>query len=294
MNKMKERFINLENGININVKYNKKNNKPAILFLHFGSGNLKIWDGIFPYFEEKYQVIIPDFRGHGKSSKPKEGYHIEDLADDIKLLLEELETEEYYIIGSSLGAEVGAVVASDDNNVKALLCEGALYNQFGQYGIHNGSEEEIEKMRNEKLQEVENRKEEYYKSEDEYLETEKRFLQRAGLWNRHFEAFVESNVCYYNDKGYASCYPIYVSKEYMRNYYYFNFEKYYKNINCPVLFLPTRTEWNNEKIKSSIKAFGNMAGKYKVSTINGFNHAYGWMKVPNKAVKLIKELIEMN
>jgi 2-succinyl-6-hydroxy-2,4-cyclohexadiene-1-carboxylate synthase len=290
---MEERLISLENGIEINVKYNKKDDKPTILFVHFGSGNLEIWNGVLPFFEDEYHLVLPDFRGHGKSSKPKNGYHIEDLAFDIKLLLKELNIDEYYIIGSSLGAEVGVVLASDStSNVKALLCEGALYNEFGEYGLHNGSKEEIEEMRKEKLEEVEKRTGEYYKTKDEHLETEKRFFQKASLWNKFFEEFIESNVCYYEEKGYSSCYPLYVSKEYTRNYYYFNFEKYYKKINCPVHFLPSRSEWNNEKIKSSIKAFGKMVGNFEVSTINGFDHAYGWMKVPEKAANLIKSFIK--
>src|SRR6056297_1777520 len=108
---MREEVISLENGIELNVKYNQKD-KPTVLFLHFGSGNLHMWSGVIPHFKERYRVILPDLRGHGQSSKPKTGYHIEDMAEDIELLLDELNVDRYYIIGSSLGAEVAAVLAA--------------------------------------------------------------------------------------------------------------------------------------------------------------------------------------
>ena len=41
-----------------------------------------------------------------------------------------------------------------------------------------------------------------------------------------------------------------------------------------------------------MKAFGEMVGNFEVSTINGFDHAYGWMKVPEKAANLIKSFIK--
>ncbi len=288
---MEDEIINLDNGIDLNVKYNNKR-EPVILFLHFGSGNNYIWNGVLPYFENAFRVVAPDLRGHGKSSKPKEGYHIEDIAEDITLLLEELDIDKYYIVGSSLGAEVGTVLAAESpNKVKAIVCEGALYNEFGKYGLLDGTEEEIEKKTEKKLAEIDKRKGEYYKSKEEYLETHKRFYQRASLWNNHFEKYIENNICKDEEGRYTSCYPIHVSKQYMKNYYYFKFDKYYKKINCPILFLPSKSEWDKEKIQDSVNAFGEMAGNYEIKVLKGFPHAYGWMKMPREAAKVVMSFI---
>lgn len=288
---MEEEIINLDNGINLNVKYNNKR-EPVILFLHFGSGNKEIWNGVLPYFENAFRVIAPDLRGHGKSSKPEKGYHIEDIAEDITLLLEELDLEKYYIVGSSLGAEVGTVLAAETpNKVKAIVCEGALYNEFGKYGLLDGTEVEIEEKIEKKISEIDKRKGEYYKSKEEFLETQKRFYQKAGLWNEHFEKYIENNICKDEEGRYTSCYPIHVSKEYMKNYYYLEFDKYYKKINCPVLFLPSKSEWDNEKIQETVNAFGEMAGNYEIKVLKGFPHAYGWMKKPREAVKVVMTFI---
>jgi len=289
---MKEEVISLKNGIEMNVKYNKKD-KPTILFLHFGSGNLHMWSGVIPHFKDRYQIISSDFRGHGKSSKPKQGYHIEDMAEDIELLLQELNIDNYYIVGSSLGAEVAAVLAANNpQSVIATVNEGALYNEFGEYGLQNGDEEDIEQKITEKLQDVEKRKEETYKTKREYIETQARFFQRAGLWNEYFEEYIKNNICQNEEGRYTSCYPIHVSKQYMKNYYHFKFDKYYKKINCPILFLPSKSEWDKEKIKKATEEFGKMAGSYEIKILPGFVHAYGWMKMPTQISKVVLDFIQ--
>ena len=289
---MREEVISLENGIELNVKYNQKD-KPTVLFLHFGSGNLHMWSGVIPHFKDRYRVILPDFRGHGQSSKPKTGYHIEDMAEDIELLLDKLAVDRYYIIGSSLGAEVAAVLAANNpKKVIATVNEGALYNEFGEYGLQAGNKKEIEDKIEEKIQEVEKRKEETYKTKREYIETQARFFQRAGLWNEYFEEYIKNNVCKNEEGRYTSCYPLHVSKQYMKNYYHFKFEKYYKKMNCPILFLPSKSEWNDEKIQNSTEAFGKMAGNYEIKILQGFVHAYGWMKMPSQAAEVVLDFLQ--
>jgi 2-succinyl-6-hydroxy-2,4-cyclohexadiene-1-carboxylate synthase len=107
---MIEEMIKLDH-IGINVRYSL-NDKPAVLFLHFSGGNLNMWEGILPQFENKYSIIVPDLRGHGKSDKPLAGYHIDDMAKDIYLLLEKLNVKSCHIVGSSMGAEVGLSLAA--------------------------------------------------------------------------------------------------------------------------------------------------------------------------------------
>ncbi len=289
---MLKEVVELANGIKMNVKYNKKD-KPTILFLHFGSGNLHMWKGVIPHFKDNYQVILPDFRGHGQTSKPEKGYHIEDMAEDIELLLEELNIDNYYIVGSSLGAEVATVLASQNpKKVKAIFNEGALYNEFGKYGLQDGGEEEIEEKIQDKLEDIEKRKEESYATKEEYIETQSRFFQRASLWNEYFAHYIKNNVCQNEEGRYTSCYPNHVSKQYMKNYYRFQFDKYYKKIQCPILFLPSKSEWDNEKIKQSVKEFGKMAGSYEIKILPGFAHAYGWMKMPTQVSQVVLDFIQ--
>jgi pimeloyl-ACP methyl ester carboxylesterase len=42
-----------------------------LLLLHGGTGSHLLWDQHIPILSEKYEVFVPDLRGHGKSSKIK-------------------------------------------------------------------------------------------------------------------------------------------------------------------------------------------------------------------------------
>ena len=59
-----------------------------------------------------YDVIMPDARGHGKSSAPEYGYRYEDHAADVVGLMEALRLAPAILIGHSMGGMVAAVVAS--------------------------------------------------------------------------------------------------------------------------------------------------------------------------------------
>jgi N-formylmaleamate deformylase len=70
--------------------------------------------------EGDYDVIMPDARGHGKSSVPDYGYRYEDHANDVVGLIWALRLSHPILIGHSMGGLVAAVVAS--RNPELLRC----------------------------------------------------------------------------------------------------------------------------------------------------------------------------
>ena len=66
--------------------------KPKLVLLHgLLLGNLASWYlSVAPYLSQKYDVLMYDLRGHGKSSCPKVGYRVEDGVDDLQGLLSHL------------------------------------------------------------------------------------------------------------------------------------------------------------------------------------------------------------
>lgn len=287
---MIEEMIKLDH-IGINVRYSLSD-KSVVLFLHFSGGNLNMWEGILPQFENEYSIIVPDFRGHGKSDKPLAGYHIDDMANDIYLLLERLNVECCHIVGSSMGAEIGlSLAASHPELVLSLICEGALYNEFGEYGLFNGTQEEIEHKKEVMRTVLAEREERVFKTKEEYIEEQRAELIQQGLWNEYFLAFFEHNLQQMQNGNFTYCYLNHVRTEYIQKYWDVKFEQYYKKVKCPILFLPSKEEWEDEKIRSSLSAFTSLLHTYEIEHIENSIHAYVWMQHPIAAGKAVKRFI---
>ncbi|MEO3946339.1 alpha/beta hydrolase [Gorillibacterium sp. CAU 1737] len=288
---MIEKMIQLGN-MRMNVRY-LLNDNPVVLFLHFSGGNMKMWEGILPQFEKEYSLIVPDLRGHGKSDKPLTGYHIDEMANDLFLLLKHFDIKECHIVGSSMGAEIGlSLAAAHPELVESLVCEGALYNEFGEYGLFNGSEEEIEHKKEAMRTELAKREERIYTKREAYIEEEREKLTQLGIWNDSFHAFFENNLQQQTDGTYTYCYLNRVRTEYIQQYWDVKFEDYYKKITCPILFLPSEEERNDERVKTSFAAFTRLLDSFEVEPIPNSIHAYVWMQLPHAAGEAVKKFIK--
>jgi pimeloyl-ACP methyl ester carboxylesterase len=80
--------------------------------LHGLAANGACWAAVAQEMQAEYDVIMPDARGHGRSSVPEHGYHYEDHAADVVGLIEALQLSHPILIGHSMGGLVAAVVAS--------------------------------------------------------------------------------------------------------------------------------------------------------------------------------------
>lgn len=104
------------NGINIHYTRTGGNKLPLIL-LHGLMTNGLCWTGLAHVLEKDYDVIMPDARGHGKSSVPGFGYRYEDHANDIAGLINALRLPHPILLGHSMGGMTAAVVASRKPNL---------------------------------------------------------------------------------------------------------------------------------------------------------------------------------
>jgi pimeloyl-ACP methyl ester carboxylesterase len=62
--------------------------------------------------EDEFDVVMPDARGHGKSSTPLHGYRYDDHASDVVGLIRGLGLAGPVLLGHSMGGMTAAVVAS--------------------------------------------------------------------------------------------------------------------------------------------------------------------------------------
>src|SRR5262245_51477237 len=76
-----------------------------------------------------YDVIMPDFRGHGLSSSIEHGFSAELLTEDIATLIRTLKLDKVFVAGHSMGGEIaGRLAAAHPELVRAvILVDPALH-----------------------------------------------------------------------------------------------------------------------------------------------------------------------
>lgn len=84
----------------------------TLLFLHGFGGNATQWRFQMEAFAERNRVIAPDLRGHGRSSRPRNGYDMESLIDDLEKLLAARQVREpLVVVGHSFGGAIATEYA---------------------------------------------------------------------------------------------------------------------------------------------------------------------------------------
>ena len=97
------------NGIEIN--YEVEGNGPWLTMSHSLACNLHMWDPQMPVLTKKFKVLRFDTRGHGQSSVPAGEYNLDQMADDVKGLLDSLKIKQTHWAGLSMGGMIGQAFA---------------------------------------------------------------------------------------------------------------------------------------------------------------------------------------
>ena len=285
---MQDLRINVGN-IELQVREYKREGD-AIIFLHFSGANLQMWQRAVPYFQADYRLILVDCRGHGKSDRPETGYHIDEMARDIVGVMEHLQIERAHVVGSSMGAEVGISLAANyPDQVISLVCEGALYSEYGPYGIWEGSEAEFKEHVARELKETRNRSEPVYPSIDALVDESRQKFEKYGWWNEHVEAVKRYDACKIGEGKYTPSWKRPVSVNYMEHYYNYRFEDYYRQVKCPILMLPDEEQLPSEKI--AMEKLSELAHQVKIVSVPGWVHPYGWLLDPQGASEAVLEFL---
>jgi len=82
-----------------------------VLLLHGMTQRWQAFTTLIPQLVVAHHVFAPDFRGHGLSGRVKDGYRIENYAQDILEFIEQVIQEPAAIYGHSLGGLVSIYVA---------------------------------------------------------------------------------------------------------------------------------------------------------------------------------------
>lgn len=277
------------NGVTLEVHQYPRNGE-TIVFLHFSGGNLAQWNGIVPYFMDKYHIVTLDLRGHGKTEKTENGYTLDNMAMDIINVMDHLDIQKAHIVGSSLGGEIAVNMAAHyPERIQSVVAEGGIQNYFGKNGVCDIPTEEIPNKKVELRAKRANKYNPIFDSMAEKIEIARENYEQGGiLWNQHIEAFERYDGLETEDGKYTSACPKWVIDHYLEDYWDTKFEKYFERISCPVLMLPSEEEWASKEIKEGIENFQRLLKSSQVAVIPGGSHAYVAFQYPLEFSRVIQ------
>jgi long-chain acyl-CoA synthetase len=107
----------------------------TLVFLHGFGGQARQWQYQLGHFSSANRVIAPDLRGHGRSDRPRNGYHMPQILADFEGVLDALGVNEKIILaGHSFGGAVAAeFAAARPGRVERL----ALIATAGEYHLNS-------------------------------------------------------------------------------------------------------------------------------------------------------------
>jgi non-heme chloroperoxidase len=117
--------VGKENSTSIKLHYKDWGSGQPVLFSHGWPLNADAWEDQMVYLgNHGYRCIAHDRRGHGRSSQSWNGNNMDTYADDLAILVEELELKNAILVGHSTGGgEVARYIGRHGTNrvAKAVL-----------------------------------------------------------------------------------------------------------------------------------------------------------------------------
>jgi len=99
------------NGIETHYELHGREGAPWLVFSHSLACSSRMWEPQVAEFGDRYRVLVYDLRGHGASAAPAGPYSMEQLADDLKGLLDALGIRRTHFVGLSIGGAIGQTFA---------------------------------------------------------------------------------------------------------------------------------------------------------------------------------------
>jgi pimeloyl-ACP methyl ester carboxylesterase len=131
--------------IHYNTYLNKQSNE-WVTFIHGAGGSSNIWFKQLKYFKERYNVLLVDLRGHGKSKFPLykkiKRYNFKIIRDDVLAVLDQLNIQQSHLVGISLGTIIIRDLAEQHpERVQSMILGGAVMklNLRGQFLMRLGN-----------------------------------------------------------------------------------------------------------------------------------------------------------
>ena len=110
----------------IELYYETSGQGEPLVLLHGFGGSGRVWDQFLPGFSTHYRVIVPDLRGHGRSTNPLDEFTHRQSARDVSALLDQLRIRRVRAIGISTGGMTLLHLATrEPDRIEAMILIGA-------------------------------------------------------------------------------------------------------------------------------------------------------------------------
>ncbi len=126
--------------------FNHPTSKEWVTFIHGAGGSSTIWYKQLKSFNQEFNLLLIDLRGHGKSKKPGyeklKRYSFDVIGDEIIEVLDHLKIKTTHFIGISLGTIIiREITERYPNRTKSMIMGGAVMkiNMKGQILMRLGS-----------------------------------------------------------------------------------------------------------------------------------------------------------
>lgn len=110
----------------LEMYYESSGEGEPILLLHGFSASGKAWERFVPELAKEFRVIVPDLRGHGRSTNPSDEFSHRQSAKDVFALMDHLGIRKAKAMGISTGGMTLIHMAtSQPDRVEAMVLIGA-------------------------------------------------------------------------------------------------------------------------------------------------------------------------
>ncbi|XZE53600.1 alpha/beta fold hydrolase [Planctomycetaceae bacterium SH139] len=132
--------------------------EPLVLLHWYGASGEHSWSQFVPQLKTKFRLIVPDLRGHGRSTNPRDEFTHLQSALDVFALLDHLGIDTFRAMGTSTGGMTLIHMATQQpDRVKAMVLVGATH-YFPNQARVIMRKETVESFANDEMYWKENRK----------------------------------------------------------------------------------------------------------------------------------------
>jgi pimeloyl-ACP methyl ester carboxylesterase len=135
----------LETAPGVSLYYEDFGDGHPIIFTHAAQATHAIWEHQTRALTDEFRTITYDWRGVGRSSKPRTGYTVGALASDLLALIEQLDLGPATLVAQGVGthAVLEAVYRRPERVARLVLVSGAPWFSGERDGVTGGLSDEF-------------------------------------------------------------------------------------------------------------------------------------------------------